>query len=272
MSRAADSSGTHETIISCSYVNVLVRLAPPVSKIAQPKNGATLNTSSVVVSGVAAHGKGCGVTKVEVSTDGGTTWNTAKGTSQWNYSWTPPKDGSYTIRTRATDNAGNIETPGTGINVTVSPVTSVPTGLLTSSYASLNAAIAAAGSSPTTVWVNNATKLTANLTVPATVQLFGVRGGSITLDTYNCTINGPFSGVPNLINQAFTGLVTFGAANTNRHIEPEWWGVVGDGSTDNGTAFHAMWRSLNASNHNIMWNIDLSPNGNYLYTFNSGYG
>ena len=57
MSRAADSSGTHETIISCSYVNV-IRLAPPGSKITHPKNGATLAGSTVVVNGVAADGKG----------------------------------------------------------------------------------------------------------------------------------------------------------------------------------------------------------------------
>ncbi len=61
---------------------------------------------------------------MEVSTDGGTTWNTAKGASQWSYSWTPPQDGSYTIMTRATDKAGNVEMPGTGINVTANvPVT-----------------------------------------------------------------------------------------------------------------------------------------------------
>ena len=123
MSRAADSSGAHETIINCSYVNV-IRLAPPGSKIAHPKNGAKLTGSTVVVNGVAADGTLGGVTSVEVSTDGGTTWNTAKGASQWSYSWTPPRDGSYTIRTRATDKAGNVETPGTGINVTANvPVT-----------------------------------------------------------------------------------------------------------------------------------------------------
>ena len=269
MSRAADSSGAHETIISCSSVNV-VRLAPPGSKIAHPKNGATLTASTAVVNGVAVDGKGSGVTKVEVSTDGGNTWDTATGASQWSYSWTPPRDGSYTIKTRATDKAGNVEAPGTGINVTVSPVTSVPTGLLTSSYASLNAAIAAAGSSPTIIWVNNTTTLTTNLTVPATAQLVGVRGGSITPGTYNCIINGPFNGVPNIINQASTGLVMFGATNTNRHIEPEWWGVVGDGSTDNATAFTAMWHSLNASNHNIMWNIDLALMGRISIRLTAG--
>ena len=120
MSRAADSSGAHETIISCSYVNVLVVLAPPGSKIMHPKNGANLTASKVVVNGVAAHGKGCGLAKVEVSTDGGTTWNTAKGASLWSYSWTPPQNGSYTIKTRATDKAGNVEAPGTGVNVTFS--------------------------------------------------------------------------------------------------------------------------------------------------------
>ena len=123
MSRAADSSGAHETIINCSYVNV-TRLAPPGSKITLPKNGARLTGSTAVVNGVAVDGTVGGVTKVEVSTDGGNTWNTAKGASQWSYSWTPPRNGSYTIRTRATDKAGNVEAPGTGITVTANvPVT-----------------------------------------------------------------------------------------------------------------------------------------------------
>ena len=136
MSRAADSSGAHETIINCSYVNV-IRLAPPGSKIAHPKNGAKLTASRVVVNGVAADGTVGGVTSVEVSTDGGTTWNTAKGAAQWSYTWTPPRDGSYTIRTRATDKAGNVEAPGTGINVTVSlsaTPTPTPTPTLRHSY------------------------------------------------------------------------------------------------------------------------------------------
>jgi Bacterial Ig domain/Fibronectin type III domain/NHL repeat len=119
MSRATDSGGAHESIISCSYVKAAVRLAAPGSKIANPKNGATLTASTVVIQGVAADGKGGGVVKVEVSTDGGKTWNTASGTASWSYKWTPPLDGSYTIRTRATDKAGNVEAPGTGINVAV---------------------------------------------------------------------------------------------------------------------------------------------------------
>jgi hypothetical protein len=124
MSRAADSSSAHETIINCAYVKAVVRLAAPGSKIMHPKNGANLAASTVVVKGVAADGKGGGVTKVEVSTDGGATWNTASGASNWSYKWTPPLDGSYTIRTRATDKTGNIELPGTGINVAVTvPIT-----------------------------------------------------------------------------------------------------------------------------------------------------
>ena len=42
MSRATDSSGAHETIISCAYVNVIINSAVPASKIANPKNGAKL--------------------------------------------------------------------------------------------------------------------------------------------------------------------------------------------------------------------------------------
>ena len=42
------------------------------------------------------------------------TWLTANGTSAWSYSWTPEEDSVYTIKSRATDNANNVETPSPG--------------------------------------------------------------------------------------------------------------------------------------------------------------
>ena len=48
---------------------------------------------------------------VEVSTDGGATWHRATGRESWTYTFTPSASGTVTIRSRATDDSANIETP-----------------------------------------------------------------------------------------------------------------------------------------------------------------
>ncbi|MBU4189672.1 MAG: hypothetical protein KJ886_01565 [Candidatus Thermoplasmatota archaeon] len=53
------------------------------------------------------------------------TWLNASGTSEWSYPWTPETDGVYTIKSRATDNADNTETPSSGITFTYD--TTLPT-------------------------------------------------------------------------------------------------------------------------------------------------
>ncbi len=60
---------------------------------------------------------------VEVSTDDGATWHPAQGRANWTYSWTPGATGSATIKTRAADDSGNLETPGAGVTVNVIPRT-----------------------------------------------------------------------------------------------------------------------------------------------------
>ena len=91
----------------------------PNSSIAAPTPGAKLSGTTYTVSGTAADNSGAGLQKVEVSTNGGTSWVTCTGTTSWSYSWTLPADGSYTIKSRATDNALNVEAPGAGVTVTV---------------------------------------------------------------------------------------------------------------------------------------------------------
>ena len=56
---------------------------------------------------------------VEVSTDGGSTWQPAVGRGNWSYGWTPATSGSVTIKSRAVDDSGNLETPSPGVTVTV---------------------------------------------------------------------------------------------------------------------------------------------------------
>jgi Tol biopolymer transport system component len=101
--------------------NFTVETSPPSSSITAPVAGSVVSGSNLSITGTATDGdmSQAGVLKVEVSTNGGSTWNLATGTTSWSYAWTLPADGSYNIKTRATDNAGNIEVPGAGVTVVV---------------------------------------------------------------------------------------------------------------------------------------------------------
>ncbi len=50
------------------------------------------------------------VALVEVSLDGGLTWHPATGKASWSYTWTPPSQGTYTIKARAIDDSLNLPT------------------------------------------------------------------------------------------------------------------------------------------------------------------
>jgi hypothetical protein len=93
----------------------------PTSSISAPLAGATLSDgAAVTITGTAVDSGGGRVAGVEVSTDGGQTWRPATtGTTSWTYSWVAHGSPSTTIRTRATDDSGNIETPGSGRTVNV---------------------------------------------------------------------------------------------------------------------------------------------------------
>jgi DMSO/TMAO reductase YedYZ molybdopterin-dependent catalytic subunit len=86
------------------------------SRIDFPTDG-TLNMGLQALSGVAFAGDRS-ISKVEVSTDGGKTWNQAyikppKSQTSWvvwGYNWTPAKPGKYVVQVRATDGKGNAQT------------------------------------------------------------------------------------------------------------------------------------------------------------------
>ncbi len=86
------------------------------SVIAGPSDGASLKVGKVAVHGAAWAGE-ADITKVEISTDGGTTWNPAKlGHEQahyawrlWSYDWKATKSGDYIILVRATDSRGRTQ-------------------------------------------------------------------------------------------------------------------------------------------------------------------
>ncbi|WP_237563608.1 N,N-dimethylformamidase beta subunit family domain-containing protein, partial [Arthrobacter sp. H-02-3] len=92
----------------------------PTSTIVSPTPGSTVSDGTIVtVSGTAADVGGV-VAGVEVSTDGGTTWRPATGTSTWTYSWNAHGSPTSTLRSRAVDDSGNIESPSAGSVTNVS--------------------------------------------------------------------------------------------------------------------------------------------------------
>ncbi len=100
----------------------------PATTIASPLTGAKVPSGTpLTISGSAAdqagETEGGQVGGVEVSVDGGSTWHPAIGRDNWTYTWTPGGTGNATIRVRATDDSGNIESPGAQVLVNVVPRT-----------------------------------------------------------------------------------------------------------------------------------------------------
>ncbi|ULT55092.1 sulfite oxidase [Neobacillus drentensis] len=86
------------------------------STIQYPLNRQLLHTGLYQIKGIAWTGKGI-ITKVELSLDGGQTWNICQlPTKSEKYSWVPwyfkwkaLKKGEYTIKSKATDSEGNVQ-------------------------------------------------------------------------------------------------------------------------------------------------------------------
>ena len=103
--------------------------AAPTSQISSPLNGSEVESGQpTTISGTATDAGGGQVGAVEVSTDGGSSWHPAQGRASWTYSWTPGATGPATIRARAADDSGNLETPGACVTVNgVSAICPLPT-------------------------------------------------------------------------------------------------------------------------------------------------
>jgi len=91
----------------------------PLSTIAEPGTPPRLG-AELTLRGTASDAGGGVVAAVEVSFDGGERWHPAEGRSEWSYTWVPDRAGTVSIRSRAVDDSGNLETPGPGVEVTVS--------------------------------------------------------------------------------------------------------------------------------------------------------
>src|SRR5438045_8752898 len=92
----------------------------PISSIAFPAADATVAAGTpLTISGTAADSGGGVVGGVEVSVDNGATWHPATGRESWTFAWTPTAAGTTaTVRARAADDSGHLETPGGGVRVT----------------------------------------------------------------------------------------------------------------------------------------------------------
>ena len=129
-------------------------------------------------------------------------------------------------------------------------------------YASFNALVAAAGSTPTTVILDRNLSLTASTTVPSTLSLEIKKGGTISQGgAFTLTINGPFSAGPHQVFSGFsTGQVTFGSGSVGG-VSPEWWGWSALSTPDtNSAAFAAAMAGL--AENGIMY----IPSGTYSHS------
>ena len=98
--------------------------SPPMSVVDQPAPGAAFVTqTSASITGSAADVGGGLVAGVEVSVDSGATWHPASewtpGSPTWSHTWTPTTTGTFAVNSRAVDDSANLETPGTGLTITV---------------------------------------------------------------------------------------------------------------------------------------------------------
>ncbi len=93
---------------------------PPNSTITSPAQGATIGSGTkVTIQGTAADTGGGVIAGVEVSTDGGSTWHPASGRTPWTYTWSASGNSTVTLKSRAVDDSGNLESPSAGVTVTV---------------------------------------------------------------------------------------------------------------------------------------------------------
>ncbi|MET4446972.1 VCBS repeat-containing protein [Bradyrhizobium sp. GM2.2] len=91
----------------------------PTSVITSPTGGTSFNQDQTVTITGTASDVGGRVAGVEVSTDGGTTWHPASGTTNWSYAWAAVGPGTHVIEARATDDSVNLQTTPAMVSVNV---------------------------------------------------------------------------------------------------------------------------------------------------------
>jgi hypothetical protein len=90
----------------------------PTTTFTSPANGAVITSlSPFTFSGTATDANT--IAGVEISFDGGVTWTAVTGTNSWTYSWTPPTNGTYTVKVRGIDDSGNYASAASATTITV---------------------------------------------------------------------------------------------------------------------------------------------------------
>ncbi|WP_051939324.1 DUF4082 domain-containing protein [Phaeacidiphilus oryzae] len=93
---------------------------PTVTVTSPSANSTVPALRQITVTGTAADTGGGTVARVEVSTDGGSTWHAATGLASWTYTWAPTSTGAQQIEVRAVDDSVNIGAVTT-VPLTVGP-------------------------------------------------------------------------------------------------------------------------------------------------------
>jgi hypothetical protein len=155
------------------------------------------------------------VAKVEVSVDGGATWNVALGTTTWSYNFIPTALGPLTIKIRAVDTSGNQQDPPLEITVTIvdppptAAIVSPPSGAVNVSVDTNVVVHFSKAMDPATVNESTVVLESAGGT-PATVS-YDAASQSATLDPidpliagvpYNVEVKGGAAGVKDLAGNA----------------------------------------------------------------------
>lgn len=91
---------------------------PPTVAITSSPSATVANGDTITVKGTAQDASG-EVAGVEYSTDGGTTWKTAAGTTTWNFSTIQHGSGATSIIVRSIDDSGNYSSTGTSVPLNV---------------------------------------------------------------------------------------------------------------------------------------------------------
>src|SRR5262249_59384726 len=104
-SHAVDNTGNVQNRPAEIHVTVD---APPTSAITSPTEGAfVLIGTQVVITGTASDPGVGSVVRVEVSVNGGSTYNAASGTNDGSFNWTPSVPGPPTNKRHAVENTRN---------------------------------------------------------------------------------------------------------------------------------------------------------------------
>ncbi|MGO4839458.1 DUF4082 domain-containing protein, partial [Rhizobiaceae sp. 2RAB30] len=117
----------------------------PTATITSLTNGASFDPGRLVTIAGTASDVGGLVAGVEVSTDGGTTWHPATGTTNWSYSWAATDPGAHTIEARAIDDSVNSQATPSTVNLTVNGTTAP--------------SLFSASSTPTVLYDNDASQI-----------------------------------------------------------------------------------------------------------------